>query len=88
MILPREALAADLTIRAAPQSNVPAQLIAEKSVNQDKACEGFAGAVPLWKRLSPPDKPLRAAPLIALSAALALVLRRALRGKRWSRAAA
>jgi hypothetical protein len=88
MILPREALAADLTIRAASQAGVSAQLTAEKSLNADKACEGFASAVPVWNRLTPPGRPMRAAPLIALSAALALFLRRVLRTKRWARAAA
>ena len=67
---------------------VVGQLLAEQSLNQDKACEGFGAAVPVWKRLTPPGRPMRAAPLIALGAALTLVLRRVLRGKRWARAAA
>lgn len=88
MILPQEALATDLTIRAGSQAQVVGQLVAEKSANQDKACEGFGAAVPAWRRLTPPGRPMRAAPLIALGAALAFVLRRALRAKRWARAAA
>lgn len=52
------------------------------------SCANFGAAVPVWKRLTPPGGTMRAAPLIALGAALTLLLRRVLRGKRWARATA
>lgn len=85
MILPREALTADLRLKTAPQTPVTNKPVAPKSLNEDKACDDFSSAVAPWQRLKPPSSPLRAPQVWIGTAALALVMRRLLRGKRWSR---